>query len=241
MTGSIMTSGRNARAGLAALEARLGHVFAEHGWLMRALTHRSAGAAHNERLEFLGDSVLNFVIAAALFEQHPEVPEGDLSRLRAALVREHTLAAIADELGLAGQLVLGPGEQSEGSRRRASIRADAVEAVLGAIYCDAGFETTRAVILRLYTNRLANLPSAASLKDAKTRLQEWLQAQAWQRPEYELVAVSGADHEQHFVARCRLPDTGDAVDGEGSSRRAAEQDAAKRMLERLDRPSARRS
>lgn len=219
---------------MAALETRIGHVFADQALLGQALTHRSASSKHNERLEFLGDGALNFVIAAALFDQSPEAPEGDLSRLRAALVRERTLAAIADELQLGEMLVLGPGEQGDGSRRRASIRADAVEALLGAIYCDAGFDATRAVIQRLYAQRLSNLPSAASLKDAKTRLQEWLQARARQRPEYDLVRVTGADHCQHFVARCRLPDTGEAAEGEGGGRRKAEQDAARRMLENLD-------
>ncbi|WP_423820930.1 ribonuclease III [Salinisphaera sp. SPP-AMP-43] len=218
----------------AALEERLGYTFADRSLLALALTHRSAGPNHNERLEFLGDGVLNFVIAAELFERKPEAPEGDLSRLRAALVREPTLATIADELGLGDLLVLGPGETRTGSRRRASIRADTVEAVLGAIYCDAGFATTREVILALYRGRLAELPTADSVKDAKTRLQEWLQARSRARPEYDVVSISGADHNQHFVARCRLADTGDAVEGEGGGRRKAEQDAAKRMLERLD-------
>lgn len=218
----------------AALEQRLGYTFGDRSLLALALTHRSAGPNHNERLEFLGDGVLNFVIAAELFERKPEAPEGDLSRLRAALVREPTLAAIADELGLGDLLVLGPGETRTGSRRRASIRADTVEAVLGAIYCDAGFATTRDVILALYRERLVDLPTADSVKDAKTRLQEWLQARSRARPEYDVVSVTGADHNQHFVARCRLADTGDAVEGEGGGRRKAEQDAAKRMLEHLD-------
>lgn len=215
------------------LQQRLGHEFADRGLLARALTHRSAGPNHNERLEFLGDGVLNFVVGAALFEARPDAPEGDLSRLRAALVRERTLAAIADELGLAELLVMGPGERRSGSRRRASVRADAVEALLGALYCDAGFEATRAVILRLYRTRLAELPSADSLKDAKTQLQEWLQARGRARPEYDIVTVSGADHAQHFVVRCRLPDSGTEVEGEGSGRRKAEQDAARRMLAHL--------
>ncbi|KEZ76935.1 ribonuclease III [Salinisphaera hydrothermalis C41B8] len=215
-------------------QQRIGHVFSARSLLAQALTHRSAGPNHNERLEFLGDGVLNFVIAAALFEQNPEASEGDLSRLRAALVRERTLAEIADELHLADLLVLGPGENQAGSRRRASVKADGVEAILGAIYCDAGFDATRDVILALYRRRLAELPTADSLKDAKTRLQEWLQARARSRPEYEVVSISGADHAQHFVARCRLADTGDAVEGEGGGRRKAEQNAAQRMLQRLE-------
>jgi len=219
---------------LATLQARLGYEFTDPGRLQQALTHRSAGPTHNERLEFLGDGVLNFVIAAALFEQCPDAPEGDLSRLRAALVRGQTLTEIAGQLTLRDLLVLGPGETGDGSRRRASILADSVEAVLGAIYCDGGFDPTRDVILRLYAERLAHLPSVASLKDAKTQLQEWLQARGRRRPEYELVRVTGADHCQHFVARCRVADGGDTVDGEGGSRRKAEQDAARRMLEKLD-------
>ena len=226
-------SDTNREQARAALEQHLDYAFRDRSLLNRALTHRSADADHNERLEFLGDGVLNFTIAAALFEQCPEAPEGDLSRLRASLVRETTLAAIAREIELGAAIVLGPGEMRNGSRRRASILADGVEALLGAIYCEAGFDAVRAVILRLYKKRLANLPTAASLKDAKTQLQEWLQARARSRPEYELVQVSGADHCQHFVSRCRLTDSGDSVDGEGGGRRKAEQDAARRMLAKL--------
>ncbi|RJS92050.1 ribonuclease III [Salinisphaera sp. Q1T1-3] len=225
---------RQRAAARAGLEKRLGHVFDNRALLAQALTHRSASANHNERLEFLGDGVLNFVIAAALFENNPRAAEGDLSRLRAALVREKTLAAIADEIALGDLLVLGPGEHTTGSRRRASIRADGVEAVLGAIYCDAGFEATRQVILGLYASRLADLPSADTLKDAKTQLQEWLQARARERPVYEVVRVTGADHDQHFVARCRLDDIDLAIEGEGGGRRKAEQDAARRMLAKLE-------
>lgn len=219
-----------------AFEKRIGHVFATRSLLAQALTHRSAGANHNERLEFLGDGILNFVIAAALFEQNPTLPEGDLSRLRAALVRETTLAEIAGELELSALLVLGPGETRTGSRRRDSIKADAVEAVLGAIYCDAGFAATRQVILGLYRQRLMDLPTADSVKDAKTRLQEWLQARGRARPVYEIVAISGPEHAQQFVARCRLEDDEalEAAQGQGSGRRKAEQDAARRMLYTLE-------
>ena len=219
----------------AAFEDRINHRFTDRSLLARALTHRSAAANHNERLEFLGDGILNFVIAAALFEAQPQAPEGDLSRLRAALVREKTLAAIAEELNLSDLLVMGPGEQQTGSRRRASIGADAVEAVLGAVYCDAGFEATKNVILSLYADRLSDLPSAASLKDAKTQLQEWLQARGLPRPDYDVVSVSGADHAQTFIARCRLQDPERAVDGQGAGRRKAEQDAARQMLAVLTR------
>ena len=229
-----MNSADEYERALGRLEQRINHVFADRDLLRQALTHRSAGPIHNERLEFLGDGVLNFVIAAALFEQNLDAPEGDLSRQRAALVRETTLAAIADEIELGDLLVFGPGEQGSGSRRRASIRADGVEAVLGAVYCDAGFAATRDVITRLYAQRLADLPSAASLKDAKTRLQEWLQARGRNRPEYELIEVTGADHCQHFTAGCHLADSGVRVEGQGNSRRLAEQDAARRMLSLID-------
>lgn len=217
----------------ATLEQHLGHVFADRALFERALTHRSAAPDHNERLEFLGDGVLNFGIAAALFEQCPQAPEGDLSRLRAALVREGTLAAVAEEIELGEAIVLGPGETRNGSRRRASILADGVEALLGAVYCEGGFDTATGVIRHLYAERLANLPSADSLKDAKTRLQEWLQGRSRERPQYELVRVTGADHRQHFVARCTLADSGDTVEGEGGGRRKAEQDAARGMLQQL--------
>lgn len=229
----VMSSDVNRARDRAALEAQLDYQFADRSLLARALTHRSASGNHNERLEFLGDGVLNFIIAAALYETKPSAPEGDLSRLRAALVRERTLAAIADELSLGDLIVLGPGETGDGSRRRASIRADTVEAVLGAIYCDAGFAAAQRVVLSLYAGRLADLPSADSLKDPKTQLQEWLQARARARPEYSVISVSGADHNQHFVVSCRLADSNDSVQGEGGGRRKAEQAAARRMLDHL--------
>ncbi len=213
-----------------ALEDRLGYRFENIAWLQQALTHRSAASAHNERLEFLGDGALNFIIAAALFERCPDAPEGDLSRLRAALVRERTLAEVAAEIDLGDALVLGPGEQRDGSYRRDSIRADGVEAVLGAIYCDGGFAAVQASIRQLFSERLDNLPDPGDLKDPKTRLQEWLQARGRRLPEYVLLRVSGADHCQHFVASCGLSDSDEQCEGEGAGRRAAEQQAARRML-----------
>ncbi|MDA3921529.1 MAG: ribonuclease III [Salinisphaera sp.] len=232
-----MNSDVNRARDRATLEERLDYRFADRSLLARALTHRSASANHNERLEFLGDGVLNFIIAAALFEAQPNASEGDLSRLRASLVRERTLAAIADELSLGELIVLGPGENTDGSRRRSSIRADTVEAILGAIYCDAGFDSTRRVVLLLYQPRLADLPSADSLKDAKTQLQEWLQARGRSRPAYHVTSVTGADHAQHFVVSCGLADSDDTVQGEGGGRRKAEQVAARRMLDRLNQES----
>src|SRR5699024_8609645 len=176
---------------------------------------------------------LNFVIAAALFRRCPEAPEGDLSRLRAALVREQTLAEIADELDLGRLLVLGAGEQRNGSARRASVLADTMEAVLGAIYHESGFDAVRAVVLKLFAARLDHPPTVDAIKDPKTRLQEWLQARARPLPVYTLVQRSGAEHAQHFVCRCTLEDGDVSCDGEGSSRRKAEQAAAAAMLDRI--------
>lgn len=218
---------------LKALASRLGHEFAEPTLLVEAITHRSAGSNHNERLEFLGDGVLNFVIAAALFERRPDVPEGDLSRMRASLVRESTLAEIARELDLGSFLRLGSGELRSGGFRRASILADALEAIFGAVFRDAGFAAGEGLILRLFAERLDNLPDAGMLKDAKTRLQEWLQARGRALPGYRIVSETGEAHERHFIACCRLSDTDEQTQGEGSGRRRAEQAAAQRMLERL--------
>lgn len=220
-------------AGRRVLQQQLDYRFADGQLLTQALTHRSAATCNNERLEFLGDGVLNFVIAAALFEAHPQASEGDLSRLRAVLVRGRTLAVIARELGLGELLILGPGEQRNGSSRRDSILADAVEAILGAIYSEAGFDTTRRVILGLFAQRLQHLPTADEAKDAKTRLQEWLQGRGRALPEYALVRRSGPQHAEHFVTSCHVVDTDIRCTGEGASRRKAEQDAARHMLDRL--------
>lgn len=211
----------------------LDYTFDDERLLKRALTHRSASANNNERLEFLGDGVLNFVIAAALYRRCPDAPEGDLSRLRAALVREGTLAEIARTLELGDVLILGPGEQRNGSCRRASILADAVESLLGAIYTESGFDAAQGVILSLFRERLTHLPDADDVKDAKTRLQEWLQARGRALPQYTLISRSGAEHAQHFVAGCELPDGTEHCRGEGPGRRKAEQDAARHMLAQL--------
>lgn len=229
----MITSSETDIAGLRVLQRRLGYQFVDVQLLTQALTHRSAAAINNERLEFLGDSVLNFTIAAALFQRCPEASEGDLSRLRATLVRGRTLAEVARELELGALLVLGPGEKSNGSNRRGSILEDAVEALLGAIYKEAGFEVVRSVVLRLFESRLNHLPSVDDTKDAKTRVQEWLQARGRALPEYELVKRTGAQHDEHFVALCRLTDDNTRCTGEGSSRRKAEQDAARHILDQL--------
>ena len=196
-----------------------------------ALTHRSAGNRHNERLEFLGDSLLNFVIAEALFARLPEADEGDLTRLRSHLVRGETLAELAAEMQLGADIELGPGELKSGGHRRASIQADAFEALLGAILRDAGFDTAREIVLRIYAGRLDGLPPAASLKDAKTQLQEWLQARDGARPEYLVLEESGPQHRKLFRVRCRARDA--EIEAVGSSRRQAEQSAARAMLDRL--------
>jgi len=218
------------------LSRTLGHEFAHPELLTRALTHRSAGRNNNERLEFLGDGLLNFVIGAELFRLRPKVTEGDLSRLRASLVRGATLAEIAGELELGGHIKLGQGELKSGGFRRHSILADTMEALFGAIYLDAGFDAGRKVILALYRERLRNLPDSQSLKDPKTRLQEFLQARHYELPEYEVLTIGGEQHRQTFRVRAHIADLDLSLEGTGRSRRGAEQDAATRLLESLNEP-----
>jgi len=201
--------------------------------LRAALTHRSHGAGHNERLEFLGDGVLNLVVAARLYELHPQAREGDLSRMRARLVRGSTLGDLATSLGLGPLIQMGEGELKSGGFRRASILADAFEALLGAIFIDGGFAACRRVILDHFDPLIRDLPPAEQLKDAKTRLQEWLQARGRPLPEYALQREEGADHAKHFFVRVRLPDDSSEAEESGRSRRKAEQAAAKRMLQML--------
>ncbi len=199
----------------------------------QALTHRSAGGRNNERLEFLGDAVLGLVIADALYEQLPDAPEGDLTRLRAALVNRESLATLARESGLEGTLNLGQGERKSGGQRRDSILADAVEALIGVTYREAGMQAARDFTLALYAERLGNLPSAESLKDPKTRLQEQLQGRNAELPVYEVLEVVGPDHQRRFTVSVHLPTQGWGQQGEGSSRRRAEQAAAEAALQRL--------
>jgi len=212
------------------LEREFAYVFAQPVLAATALTHRSAGCRHNERLEFLGDSVLNCAVARLLFEAHPHADEGALSRQRASLVSGATLAQIAAEHGLGEHLRLGGGELKTGGFRRASILADALEALLGAVFLDSGFEGALEVVRRLIGERLSALPAADALKDPKTRLQEALQAQGLALPEYALTAVDGEAHDQSFMVRCAVPALGLAADGAGASRRRAEQMAADRLL-----------
>lgn len=212
----------------------LGHQFGDTRLLEQALTHRSAGRQHNERLEFLGDAVLSFVISGELFRRFPEADEGDLSRLRARLVRGESLAAVARELELGDSLHLGSGELKSGGFRRESILADALEAILGAVYLDGGIEAAKRLILALFDSRLDNVSPIEELKDPKTRLQEFLQAQRQPLPVYEVIDIQGDAHEQTFHVTCRVEQLAQPVRGTGSSRRRAEQKAAAEVLKRLE-------
>lgn len=197
-----------------------------------ALTHRSAGRPNNERMEFLGDALLGAIIAEMLYETHPKAAEGDMSRLRAQLVNGQALAAVARELELGDQLKLGSGELKSGGFRRDSILADAFEALVAAIYLDGGFDACRITVRALFAERIAALPHAS--KDAKTRLQEWLQAQGMPLPQYELVATEGEEHARIFEVQCLISQPAAIMAaGRGSSRRLAEQDAAETVLSRL--------
>jgi ribonuclease-3 len=211
----------------------LGHRFKDEDLLDLAFTHRSAGGGNNERLEFLGDAVLGMVIAEALYAAHPRADEGDLSRLRARLVRRETLEEVARELALGELLKLGPGELRSGGHRRGSILANSLEAVFGAVYLDAGWAASRDVILRLLGSRLAALAVSDDLRDPKTRLQEYLQGHGQPLPTYAVERISGSGHAQQFAVTCRLDVPGIEVRGEGPSRRAAEQQAAEQALRAL--------
>ncbi|MEE7546379.1 ribonuclease III [Xanthomonas sp. Kuri4-1] len=213
---------------------RIGHAFANPALLAQALTHRSAGAPHNERLEFLGDGIVNLLVAEALYLRWPKADEGALTRARAELVREAALAVIGRHLELGERLTLGPGELKSGGHRRDSILADAVEAVVAAIYLDAGFEACRAVVLPWFESALAALPVGKPEKDAKTRLQEWLQARQLPLPAYELISEAGDDHAKQFRVGCTLSHPPLQAEGEGTSRRLAEQQAAATVIRQLD-------
>jgi ribonuclease III len=218
---------------LAALAERLQHRFADPRLLARALTHRSFSAEHNERLEFLGDSVLNLAVSKLLYERLHELPEGDLSRVRASLVRQESLHRIADAIGLSGALRLGEGEARSGGSRRPSILADALEAIVGAVYLDAGFDAAEALVRRLFADVEIRPEMSSAAKDAKTELQEWLQGRKMKLPAYRVAATVGAAHRQTFEVVCDIPDLGLAERGIGPSRRAGEQAAAAAMLQAL--------
>ena len=217
----------------AALQNRLQHTFADPKLLALALTHRSFGSHHNERLEFLGDSVLNLAVSKLLYTRLLELPEGDLSRARANLVKQDTLHQLAVELGLAGMVRLGEGEMRSGGQHRPSILADALEAVIGAVFMDAGFDTAQALVWRLFDKVDVSPTTTAAAKDPKTELQEWLQARRWQLPLYRVVGTTGAAHQQTFDVECEVPELKQSQRGIGSSRRSGEQAAALAMLEWL--------
>jgi ribonuclease-3 len=216
---------------LAALEDKLGHRFGEARLLEQAVTHRSFGAVHNERLEFLGDSVLNCVVAQLLYAKYARLDEGDLSRLRANLVKQSTLAEIAERLSLSDFLRLGEGEMKSGGFRRPSILADTLEATFGAVLIDAGFEAARGVIARLFEPILKTVDPKTLGKDSKTLLQEYLQGKRIALPVYTVVETRGAAHAQEFEVECAIPKLTISVRGSGRSRRAAEQSAAKLALD----------
>ena len=216
---------------LDSLQQRLGYRFSDPALLRQALTHRSFGQPNNERLEFLGDSVLNCVVAALLFEQFASIDEGDLSRSRANLVKQQSLYEIAQRLELSQDLLLGEGELRSGGFRRPSILGDTLEAVFGAVFLDGGFGAARGVIASLYTPILRNVDPRTLGKDAKTLLQEYLQGRRIPLPVYAVVATHGAAHSQTFEVECSIPKLGIRVLGGGGRRRAAEQAAAKLALE----------
>tara|TARA_R110002126_G_scaffold119373_14_gene260283 strand:+ start:1589 stop:2263 length:675 start_codon:yes stop_codon:yes gene_type:complete len=213
------------------LMTKLGYQFAQPELLEQALTHRSCKGKHNERLEFLGDAVLGMIIAQTLFEQFPQTREGDLTRMRSALVKGVTLAEIAQELAIAQYLRLGPGELKSGGHRRESILADALEAILGAIFLDRGMEACRERILVWFGERLKHI-APGEQKDSKTRLQEYLQGLRLALPVYDVIATTGEAHQQTFTVRCSVPGI-KPITATGSSRRKAEQDAANAALEQI--------
>ena len=215
------------------LNRLIAHDFKNASLLVQALTHRSHGSLNNERLEFLGDSVLNCVIAHELYKRYPKLPEGDLSRLRAHLVKEPTLGEIAKNLNLGDSLKLGEGELKSGGWRRTSVLADALEAIIGAVFVDSGFSAAEELIVRLYSPLLEQLDPKAIGKDAKSLLQEYLQGKKVDLPEYQVIATEGEAHCQTFRVECLIPKLNIRTEGEGTSRRAAEQLAAQLAYEKL--------
>jgi ribonuclease-3 len=216
------------------LNKAIGYTFNDVALLEQALTHRSAAKKHNERLEFLGDAILGMVIGETLYKRFPNVPEGKLTRMRSTLVKGDTLAELAREACMGELLLLGPGELKSGGHRRSSILADAVEALLGAIYLDAGMEAVRGVIDRLWGSRIEKLDPNAHPKDSKTRLQEYLQGKKLPLPTYEVISITGKDHAQTFEVCCKVEGESTPVTATGNSRRKAEQEAARLTLEKLD-------
>jgi len=214
---------------------KISHPFEDKALLKLALSHRSKGKTNNERLEFLGDSILGFLIAEVLYQRFPQASEGELSRLRAALVKKQTLADIARELSLGQLLILGSGELKSGGAKRDSILADALEAVVSAIYLDAGIMACRKEVLAWFSSRLRRLQTDEAMlgKDAKTRLQEYLQSKQLALPEYVVSELKGKDHEQQFTVSCKVSLLDKTIQGHGTSRREAEQQVAAAILEKL--------
>ena len=227
--------------GLADLERRLGHAFGDKELARQAVTHRSFGTPHNERLEYLGDSLLNCAVATLLYEKFPKLPEGDLSRLRASLVNQSSLSEVASALGLGDLLRLGEGELKSGGFRRPSILADAFEALLGAVYLDAGFDAVRAAVERLMAEKLEGRDRMPVDKDPKTALQEHLQGRKLALPRYSVQRTEGEAHDQTFTVECRVDDLGVVATGQGTSRRAAEQAAAEGVLAQLEKAGRKKS
>jgi len=225
--------------GLSALQVRLQHQFTDPHLLVRALTHRSHSSDHNERLEFLGDSVLNLAVSGLLYRRLRDLPEGDLSRVRANLVKQDTLHGLALAMGLSSQLRLGEGEARSGGNKRPSILADCLEAVIGAVHLDAGYGPAEALVHRLYQDVDITPQMPAVAKDPKTELQEWLQGRKMKPPIYRVAGTLGAAHKQTFDVECEVPELGTSQRGIGGSRRAGEQAAAAAMLLSLKSGAAR--
>ena len=223
---------------LSELEQKLGHKFTKTALLEQALTHRSFGVGHNERLEFLGDSVLNCCIANMIFGQFPSMPEGELSRMRANLVNQSVLAEISLDLGIGHLLHLGDGEVKTGGAQRPSILGDALEAILGAVFLDADFRTATNVVRVLFASRIETIRNAIPVKDAKTGLQEWLQSKHLPLPEYTVKRIEGESHRQLFHVECEVASLGVKAEGSGGSRRVAEQEAAAQVLIALQERSS---
>jgi len=225
---------QNIEQAMKKLSKEIGHQFKDPSLLKQALTHRSAKGSHNERLEFLGDSILGFVIAEVLFEKFPKHDEGDLTRMRSSLVKGVTLAQMAREFDLGEYLFLGPGELKSGGHRRESILEDAMEAIIGAVYLDAGLDNCKALVLNWFTERLNIIKPGNEQKDPKTRLQEYLQGRKIPLPEYDVIDTRGQSHNQEFTVRCRTSVIEEEVIAKGTSRRKAEQTAAAKVLELIE-------
>ena len=215
------------------LSKRLGYQFKEPALLKQALTHRSAKGVHNERLEFLGDSILNFVIAQVLYEMFPQSSEGELTRMRSSLVKGVTLAEIARDFNLGDYLILGPGELKSGGFRRDSILEDAIEAIVGAIFLDTDINMVQKVVLNWFAQRLANIKPGQEQKDPKSLLQEYLQGRKIALPQYDVIQITGQSHQQEFTVRCSSEKLNVEVITKGTSRRKAEQEAAQQLLEKI--------